>query len=316
MRTSDTPALVFTGPEDAFAVVRDVLGDSTPVLRVPPTRDALGAALEHAWALVDASMKVRIDAELIGRAHALRVVSTATTGADHIDAGALQHRGVPLLTLAGQRDVLRDLTPAAEHSWLLLMACARQLRGALEHVLKGEWERTAFPGTMLKGRVLGLVGCGRIGSWMARYGAAFGMRVIGYDPHVKEWPPHVTRAELEPLLRESDFISVHVPLNSATVGLIGFAELRHVKPGAVLVNTSRGEIVDETALLEALREHRLAAAGLDVLSGEPHIADHPLRQYAASHPNLLITPHIGGFSPDAVRIAVRFATERVLPFLP
>ena len=315
MAPPSDPVVVFTGPEDAVVPVQAVLGDSSTVVRVAATKEALGAALRDAWALVDASMKVRIDAEMIGRAASLRVVSTATTGADHIDASALRARGVPLLTLAGQRDVLKELTPAAEHSWLLLMACARRLRGAITHVLQGEWERTAFPGMMLKGRVLGLVGCGRIGSWMAGYAAAFGMRVITYDPHATEWPAHVSSVPLAELLQQADFISIHVPLNPSTTGLLGPAEFQAVKPGAVLINTSRGEVIDEAALLDALHTGRLAGAGLDVLQGEPEIRDHPLRHYAATHDNLIITPHIGGFSPDAVRVAVRFAAERVLPYL-
>ena len=229
---------------------------------------------------------------------------------------ALHARGVPLLTLAGQRELLKELTPAAEHSWLLLMACARRLRGAIDHVLQGEWERTAFPGLMLRGRVLGLVGCGRIGSWMARYAAAFGMRVIAYHPHATDRPGHVTFLTAGRVLRQADFISVHVPLNASTTGLLGRAEFLEVKPGAILINTSRGEITDEGAVRDALLTGRLAAAGLDVLQGEPEVRDHPLRQYAATHDNLIITPHIGGFSPDAVHIVVKFAAERVLPYLP
>jgi phosphoglycerate dehydrogenase-like enzyme len=310
------PVVVFTGPEDAVVPVQRVLGNSSTVVRVAATKEALGAALSDAWALVDASMKVRIDADMIARAPSLRVVSTATTGADHIDANALQARGVPLLTLAGQRDLLKELTPAAEHSWLLLMACARRLRGAINHVLVGDWERTAFPGLMLKGRVLGLVGCGRIGSWMAGYAAAFGMRVIAFDPHATDWPANVSSVLLDELVTQADFISIHVPLNASTTRLFGRGQFLAVKSGAILINTSRGEVIDEGALLDALNTGRLAGAGLDVLQGEPEIRDHPLRQYALAHDNLIITPHIGGFSPDAVRVAVTFAAERVLPYLP
>lgn len=277
-----------------------------------PQRPALAAALRGAVAVLDASMKLRIDAELIDAAPALRVVATATTGADHIDAAALGRRGVPLLTLRGEHELLRELTPAAEHSWLLLMACARRLRGAVAHVVGGGWDRERFPGTMLKGRSLGLVGCGRIGGWMARYATAFGMTVLGHDPHLAEWPATIRQAPLPELLHRSDFVSIHVPLNDATRGLLGRREIEQMKPGAVLVNTSRGEVLDEAALLDALRAGRLAAAGLDVLTGEPEVASHPLVAYAAAHDNLIVTPHVGGFSPDAVRVVVAHAGRRIV----
>jgi D-3-phosphoglycerate dehydrogenase len=279
---------------------------------VEPQRSAVAAALVEAAALLDASMKVRLDAPLLDAARALRVVATATTGADHIDAAALAARGIPLLTLRSEQELLRGLTPAAEHSWLLLMACARRLRAATAHAAKGGWDRELFPGLMLRGRTLGLIGCGRIGTWMARYATAFGMVVLGYDPHLREWPPTIRGTPLPELLASADFVSVHVPLGPETRGLLGSAELRSMKAGAILINTSRGEVVDEGALREALESGALAAAGLDVLGGEPDVASHPLRLYAESHDNLILTPHIGGFSPDTVPLVVAHQARRLL----
>ena len=307
------PVLVYTGPPDAVRAVH--AAGVFDVVAVPPERDALASALVRATAFLDASMKVRIDAAMIAAAPDLKVVTTATTGADHIDAVALTARGIPLMTLAGQIEVLSQLTAAAEHSWLLLMACARQLRAAVGHVLEGGWNRVEFPGLMLRNRRLGLVGCGRIGQCMARYGRAFDMDVVGVDPAIDPWPEGLTRIDLEGLFETSDCISVHVPLNDATRGLVSAPLLARVRPGAIIVNTSRGEIVDEAALLHGLRAGRIGAAGLDVLTGEPDIADHPLRAYARAHDNLVITPHIGGFSPDAVAIAVEFAARRAAAHL-
>jgi D-3-phosphoglycerate dehydrogenase len=165
---------------------------------------------------------------------------------------------------------------------------------------------------MLKGRVLGLVGCGRIGQWMARYAQAFGMRVLGTDPFLSVWPQTIEKLPLAELLASSDFISVHVPLTPETRAMLGRDELARAKRGAILVNTSRGAILDEAALLDALESGQLAAAGLDVLDGEPEVRAHPLRRYAETHTNLVITPHIAGFSPDAVRQVVVFTAERIL----
>lgn len=304
--------LVYTGPEEAESAIREVASDQFDVVHVEPTIGDMSAGLASAAALLDASMKVRIDRNMIEGAPELRVVATATTGADHIDRQALQDRGIPLLTLKGQTEVLGNLTPAAELSWLLLMACARHLRGATDHVLEGGWNRTDFPGTMLRGRTIGIIGCGRIGGWMARYAQAFGMHILGYDPFLKEWPPHIERTPLDDLLVRSDFVTLHVNLSDETRGMLDRSKFERMKPGCVFVNTSRGDLTDEDALLDGLRSGRIAAAGLDVLMGEPEVENHPLRLYAVNHPNLLITPHIGGFSLDAVRVVVRFSAERIM----
>jgi phosphoglycerate dehydrogenase-like enzyme len=308
------PVITYSGPVDAAEVVREVAGARFDIHTVPPETDAVASGLKNASAFLDASMKVRLTEAMIAAAPDLRLVVTATTGADHIDAAALERRGIPLLTLKGQRAVLNDLTPAAEHSWLLLMACARRLPSAHAHVLGGGWNRTDFPGTMLKGKTLGIVGCGRLGRWMARYGAAFGMRCRGYDPCLETWPAGIERAELPELLATSDFITLHVHLTPDNPGLLGRGEFARMKPGCIFVNTSRGELIDEAALLDGLRSGRIGAAGLDVLAGEPDVAEHPLRRYALGHDNLIITPHIAGYSPDAVRVVVRFSAGRIVDF--
>jgi D-3-phosphoglycerate dehydrogenase len=192
------------------------------------------------------------------------------------------------------------------------MACARKLKGAFRHVEAGGWTREDFPGVMLKGRTLGLVGFGRIGGWMGRYAQAFGMRVLAADPFQKEFPAYVEARTLYDLVPEVDFISMHVHLSDQTRGLLSRELIERMKPGTILINTSRGALVDEAALLDALMSARIAAAGIDVLDGEPATANHPLTEYARMHDNLLITPHCGGFSPDAVRIVCARAAEKIL----
>jgi len=308
------PILVYTGPRGGADAVQDVVAEWFEVRCVAPEVSVVAHELKTASAFLDASMKVRITRPMIEASSSLRLVVTATTGADHIDEQALMERGILLFTLRGQSEVLKRLTPAAEHSWLLLMACARRLVAAQAHVLAGGWDRAGFPGVMLRGKTVGLIGCGRIGQWMARYAEAFGMSVQGYDPLLTEWPSSIRRADLMDLLASSDFISLHVTLTPETRRLLGRAHFEHMKPGAIFINTSRGELIDEQALLESLQCGRLLAAGLDVLSGEPDIQDHPLRRYALEHDHLIITPHIGGYSPEAVREVVRFSAERVLQY--
>ena len=309
------PVVLYTGPAGSTAAAVAAAKGQVEIVRVEPVPDDVAAGLRRAHAMLDASMKVRVNAAMIAEATELQVIAVAATGADHIDAAALAARRIPLLTLRGQTDVLRNLTPAAEHSWLLLMACARQLVGAVDHVRAGGWNRTDFPGMMLRGRTLGIVGVGRIGRWMARYAEAFGMRRIGYDPFAEDWPAGVERMTLEELLPQADVVSLHVPLLETNAGFFDAACFTRMKPGSIFINTSRGDLTDERALLHALEAGHVAAAGLDVLSGEPDVEAHPLRRYALSHPNLVITPHIGGFSPDAVDIVVGHSVRRILDHL-
>jgi phosphoglycerate dehydrogenase-like enzyme len=301
--------VLYLGPPDTLALVERELAGLDVVFALDP--DEVDRALPSCAAVLDAYMKVPFTAERLAGAPDLAVIVTATTGADHIDTDAASRRGVPVLTLKGQTALLGRLTPAAEHSWLLLMACSRKLKAATGHVLEGGWDRNLFPGTMLRGTTLGLIGCGRIGRMMSRYGKAFDMNCIGYDPHVAQWPETITRAPLDAVMEEADFVSVHVHLTAETEGLVGRRELGRMKTGAVLINTSRGAILDEAALLEALESGKLGAAGLDVLAGEPETADDPLVEYARNHANLLITPHIGGFSPGALSTVLEFSCGRV-----
>ena len=152
--------VLYSGPERSARIVGELLGSHFVVKTGAAEAGPLLALFKDCTVFLDASMKVQIPAEAIESADKLRLIVTATTGANHIDAQALQRRNIPLLTLKGQKEILRDLTPAAEHSWLLLMSCARHLRGAVRHVETGRWERTEFPGLMLKGNTAAVTAAG------------------------------------------------------------------------------------------------------------------------------------------------------------
>jgi len=304
--------IAYVGAKEGYEALVAEAGSSVATVHVDAEPLAVAQALSRAAGFLDASMKVRITDAMVDQAPGLRIISCATTGSDHIERGALDRRGIAVRTLKEDPALLQDLTPAAELSWALLMACARRLKGAFRHVDQGGWVREEFPGIMLKGRTLGLVGCGRIGGWMARYAQAFGMRVLACDPYQAKLPDGVLDTPLASLVEQADFLSIHVHLGDETRGLLSADLLRRCKPGAILINTSRGAVVDEGALLEGLLNGRIAAAGVDVLDGEPDIADHPLAVYARTHENLLITPHCGGFSPDAVRLVCRQAARKIL----
>lgn len=282
-----------------------------------PSRELLTTRLGEFDAYL-ATLHVRLEREMIERAARgrLRVVATPSTGLDHLDLAALEAHGVRLLSLRGENDLLNRVTSTAEQAWGLLLAAMRRLPAAHAAACRGEWARDRYRGIQLSGRTLGVFGVGRLGTMVARYGVAFGMRVLGCDPKPFNLPG-VERVSLDDLLRSSDVISVHVHLTPENHHLLGAAQFARMKPGVVIINTSRGAIVDEAALLDGLRSGKVAAAGLDVIDGEwrTDLADHPLIAYAREHENLVISPHVGGVTVEAQTITHAFLANRVAAML-
>lgn len=309
--TSALPLIAYVGSDEGFEATKSIFAGRAITEHVLATSDDVAVALAQADGFLDASMKVRITNAMIDRAARLRIIACATTGSDHIERDVLERKGIPVRTLKEDPDLLRNITPAAELSWALLMACARRLPAAVAHVQSGKWNREEFPGIMLNGKTLGVVGCGRIGGWMSRYAQAFGMRVLAYDPYQHSVPSGVVSLPLEQLMETADFVSIHVHLTTETRGLISRQLLEKCRPGLILINTSRGAIVDEVALVDGLVNGRVGAVGLDVLDGEPEIDRHPLVEYARHHSNVLITPHCGGYSPDAVRVVCAHSARKI-----
>ena len=239
----------------------------------PLTRGELLARLPEYDVLI-VRLAHQIDAEVLARGERLRAIVSATTGLDHIDLAEAEQRGVAVLSLRGETEFLRSIPATAELAWALLLGLVRRLPQAYASVLRGEWNRDAFRGHDLCGRSLGILGLGRIGEKVARYGLAFGMRVLAYDPTRDPWMEGVERANtMDELLAASEVLSIHVPLNERTEGLIGRRELALLPPGALLVNTARGAVLQREALLEALESGRLGGAALDVLWDERGAAD-------------------------------------------
>lgn len=263
----------------------------------------------------------RVDRSLIDAGSRLKVIVTATTGLDHIDISYAQEKGIDVLSLRGETEFLRSIPATAEHTWALLMSLVRYIPSAFATVCQGEWCRDSFRGRDLCGKRLGIVGLGRIGEKIARYGIAFQMQIVAWDPYRRDWMVGVDRkTNLNELLGCADILTLHVPLTSETKHMIGHREIGLLPVGAFLVNTSRGAVIEEKALLEALENGHLAGAALDVMEGErsQNIIDHnPLLRYACEHSNLLITPHIGGATVEAMaKTEVYMANKlKVHPFL-
>ena len=254
-------------------------------------RSALLAALAEADAVIVRSA-TRIDDEALAHAPRLRVVARAGVGLDNVDVEAATRAGVMVVNAPTS-----NIVSAAEHAVGLLLAVARNLPQAAASLRGGQWQRSAFTGVELQGKVAGILGLGRIGVLVAERLASFGMRLIAYDPYVpatRAAQLGVRLASLDELLAEADFITVHLPKNPETVGLIGDRELHRVKPEVRIVNAARGGIVDEHALALALKEGRVAGAGIDVFAAEP-ATGHPLLDF----PAVVATPHLGASTSEA-----------------
>jgi D-3-phosphoglycerate dehydrogenase len=254
-------------------------------------RDQLLPALAEADAVLIRSA-TKVDAEALDAAPRLKVVARAGVGLDNVDVRAATQHGVMVVNAPTS-----NIVSAAELAVALMLAAARHVAPASAALKQGEWKRSRYTGTELYEKTVGIVGLGRIGVLVAQRLSAFGMKVIAYDPYVQAGRAAqmgVRLVGLDELLEHSDFMSVHLPKTPETLGLIGDEELAKVKPSLVLVNAARGGIVDEHALYVAVKEGRVAAAGLDVFASEP-CTDSPLFELES----VVATPHLGASTDEA-----------------
>jgi len=260
-----------------------------------------------------------IDRDVLDKAELLRCIVTPTTGLNHIDMAFSEAKGVKVLSLRGETEFLSTVSATAELAWGMLLALVRKIPTANQSVMMGEWVRDNFYGNELRGRTLGILGFGRLGRMLSAYGQAFGMKVLSHDIRSVS-VVDVESVGLTELLERSDVISVNLALNDETRGMLGREEFLRVKQGAFLLNTARGEILDEDALLESLLTGRLAGAALDVMAGETSgnqnwLKESNLHAYARDHSNLLITPHIGGVTYESVEKTNHFIIEKLANYL-
>jgi D-3-phosphoglycerate dehydrogenase len=288
----------------------EALGMLRRATEVVPEAVEIGAVLPdvHAVLLRTASL----DAEAIERARSLRVIARHGVGVDNVAVDAAARRGIPVLITPQA-----NLRSVAEHVFALALAVSRNLILADRTVRDGRFaSRDRLLGRELFGTTLGVIGLGRIGGEVARMAAqGFGMRVLGYDP----WLPldRIRERDAEPaetlpdLLRACDLVTVHVPLSRKTRGLLGHRELALMRPGSLLIQTSRGGVVDEDALVDALRSGHLAGAGIDVYETEPPPEDHPF----FSLDQVVLTPHTAALTEQAMRRMAVDAAQGILDVL-
>lgn len=263
--------------------------------------EGFASVLGRASALIVRSA-TKVGAPMLAAAPELKVVGRAGVGVDNIDISAATEHGVAVINAPGG-----NTNAAAEMTMALMLSVVRHVPAADQSVREGKWDRAAYKGTELKGKTLGLVGAGRIGAEVAIRCRAFGMDVLVYDPYL---PPErgdelgVPLVSFERVIEESDIISCHVPINDETRGIIGTDAFARMKDSAYVINASRGGVIDEVALAQALENGTIAGAGLDVFENEPPAAGNPLR----TAPNLVMTPHLGASTAEAqISVAVEVA---------
>jgi D-3-phosphoglycerate dehydrogenase / 2-oxoglutarate reductase len=274
-------------------------------VRTDVSTDELAAIIGDYDALVVRSA-TQVDKDLLERAENLKVVGRAGIGLDNVDVDAATRLGV-LVVNAPQSNVIS----AAEHTIALLLAQARNIPGAHSALVSGSWERDRWKGVELNGKTLGIVGLGRVGALVAQRASAFGMRLIAFDPYVAPNRAAQMGVELVPtavdVCKRADFVTIHLPKTPETIGIIGREEIAVMRPGARIINTARGGLIEEDALYDALKEGRVGGAAIDVFDPEP-TTEHPL----FSLPNVVVTPHLGASTTEAQDKAGVTIAEQIL----
>jgi len=232
----------------------------------------------------------RITAPVIDAGKSLRVIAKHGSGVDNIDSAYACSRGVAVKAAVGV-----NAAAVAEHAIALMLACCKSVVPLNARMHAGHWDKPTHKSRELRGKTLGLIGLGAIGRRVATIALAMEMRVLGYDPYAQDLPADISKVDLADIWRESDVISLHAPLTDTTRHLIDADALARCREGLILINTARGGLIDEDALLTTLRSGRVASAGLDSFAQEPPPADHPFFGLA----NVVLSPHIGGVTREA-----------------
>ncbi|MBI2108798.1 MAG: hypothetical protein HYT93_01270 [Parcubacteria group bacterium] len=262
-----------------------------------------------------------IDKEVIDRAKKLKYIAIPANTLENIDVTYANSKGIEVVSLWGETEFLNTITGTAELAMGLLIDIVRLTPWAFDNVKEYKWEREKFRGHNLYEKTLGIVGMGRLGTWMARYGKAFGMNVIFYSPHTEKSPvPDCKKVIFPELLEKSDIISIHAHLNKETENMFNAEVFKKMKKTAYLINTARGRIVDEKELLEALESGEIAGYAADVLADEFRFDDtglvnHPLIDYAKDHKNVIIVPHTGGMTHESRERTDLFVVEKLKKYL-
>ena len=261
----------------------------------------------------------KINRDLLIKNQQLKAIISPTTGLDHIDIRSAKELGVKVFHLKDSKKFLKNLPATAELTIGLLISLYRKIPSAFSSVKSGYWNPGNSRGFELSGKIIGIVGFGRLGRKVSKIANSFGMKVVFYDPKINHYPKYVKRiSSLNKLLMISNVVSLHVHLSADTYHLISYKEISLLKKNSVIINTSRGAIINNKALLDALKKKQILGAAVDVLEDETSIINkipNRLIKYSEKNNNLIITPHIGGSTFESVEKADLFVLNRFNKFL-
>jgi D-3-phosphoglycerate dehydrogenase len=288
--SSRKPVFLVTGSDLAPQALA-LLGDYALVFAgKTPTEDDIVALCRRHDPVAIIVRYSKVGAAAMDAAPSLKVISKHGSGTDTIDKAAAQARGIQVVAAVGA-----NAAAVAEQALALLLACAKSVVALNQRMHAGHWDKATHKSVELEGRTIGVIGLGAIGQRFARMADAMGMRVLGFDPYATNLPAYIKPAALETIWRESDAISLHCPLTADNAKLLNATTLAACKPGVIVVNTARGGLIDEAALLAAVQSGHVGSAGLDSFAVEPMTAPHPFHGEA----RITLSPHIGGVTADA-----------------
>lgn len=253
--------------------------------------------------------------DLLQKAENLKYICTPTTGLDHIDLSYCTKNNIQVISLKNERQFLDSIPSTAEHAWTLLMSSNRKLYQACQSVSAKTWKRDLFKSFNLKGKILGILGLGRVGSQMTNFAKTFGMQIMGYDTNQEIQLEDVnTVTSAEELFKSSDFVSIHIPLNDNNFKFVNRNLINLMKPEACIINTSRGKVWDEEAVANALREQKIRGVATDVIYGElsDDFKNSPLLSIDQDKYNCIITPHIAGATYDSMQMTEEFIANKLV----
>lgn len=277
---------------------------------------------EASYDIIFAKLGLVFDSSIFDLQPDLKILVTPTTGLNHIVLPDAQSYGIKILSLRGEAAFLSSVTSTAEHAWTLLLAINRSLMSAGSRVSSGLWKRQELEVHELSGSRLGLIGMGRLGRMVVRYGLAFQMEVVGYDPHVASemFPAGCRKVDLQELLTSSEYLVMLASYNPGDQPILGKSEFNSLRLGAVLVNVARGELIDEQALVDALDDCKIRAFGADVLVGDSSWGSNELIgseivKRSKSDSRIIVTPHMGGYAREAIDKTRKFMVGQLLQHL-
>jgi D-3-phosphoglycerate dehydrogenase len=284
------PVVLVTGADLASEALALLVDYDVVYAGRAPTEDDINALCKNHDPVAIIVRYSKVGASAMDAAPSLKVISKHGSGTDTIDKVAAGARGIEVVAAAGA-----NAAAVAEQALALLLACAKSVATLNARMHAGHWDKATHKSVELEGRKVGVIGLGAIGQRFARMADAMGMHVLGFDPYATQTPAYVRNTDLEAIWRESDAISLHCPLTRENESLVNARTLAHCKKGVIIVNTARGGLIDETAVLEAVRSGQVASAGLDSFAVEPMSSPHPFHGEA----RITLSPHVGGVTSDA-----------------